>query len=552
MHRKKTERKLCVLLAAAMMVTGGCGEADQENATDISTQETSQISSDISISTATQESTEEPEEVSETPAEASSEASSEDGIRKAEEDYSTPYTDYYAYISAKSKDKVEIDDESAALYEAFLSGEEKAVFSKDGDIAQYVEFSAFLEEVKSSSLDEIVEAMTAEGQYGERWEYKKCSDLYLDCALDGNIEMLVTLYFDDEFTPCMVIKNVDGGLKICFTGDSWSRCSTDVYYTGEVCSYGSGGATVHGGTYGFIDATGKYNFWYSDLEESFGDRDEDNKLTYYYDREEHEIEGADILFLESISFEENDDGHYDYYYFFLTDSDYNDIEDDLEDPENPYVVMRGILANERGLNVITSREADDMIAEKRRKIGFTDELYSYGKDILGSRRNEYFSYRDEQKIQFKVTRFFDEDDMYVTLVVKKLASYEKGDVYRITIEHEDCPERYYYGVTDRFNLGTFYVTEDKIYVLDERDDVPTAEEFLAENMVVCAKDDSITDHDGEAIELTHGGYTCFCAKYNTLIESGFYFNYRWKKGEGLVYFRSGYGAEGEPIEIRKY
>ena len=537
---KKIDRKICVLLAAGMLVTGGCGKESQEPATEAVSVEESAPAEASTVEEAL------------APSEAASEASSEEAPQEKSEENTNKTLNYLEYISGRSKDKVEIDDESAALYAGFLSGEEKAVFSKDGDTGQYVEFSAFLEDGKSYSLNEIVEAMTAEGQYGERWEYKECSDSYLDCGLDGNIEMLVTLYFNDEFEPSMVIKNVDGALKICFTGDSWSRCRTDVYYSGEVCSYGSGGATVHGGTYGFIDATGKYNFWYSDMEESFGDRDEDNKLTYYYDREEHEIEGADILFLESISFEENDDGHYDYYYFFLTDSDYNNIEDDPDDPANPYVSVKDILVKEQGLNLITSKEADDMIAEKRRNIGLTDEIYGYGKELLGSRRNEYFPYTDEETVQFKVTNFFYEDDKYVNLQVKKLASYENGDVYRITIDHEDCPERYYYGVTDRFNLGTFYVTEDKIYVIDGRDDIPTEEEFLSVNKVVCAEGDSKVNPDGEAIELTHGGYTCFCSKYNTLIESGFYFNYRWRKGEGLVYFRSGYGAEGDPIEIKKH
>ena len=538
MRIKKTESKLCILLAAAMLITGGCGKEAKEPATEAASVEEFAPSE---ASTAVEEPA---------PSEAPSVASSEAELKEASEEKTNKTLDYLDYISARSKDKVEIDEASEALYAGFLSGEEKAVFSKDGDIGQYVEFSAFLEDGKSYSFEEIVEAMTAEGQYGESWEYKECSDLYLDCGLDGNIEMLVTLYFNDEFEPSMVIKNVDGALKICFTGDSWSRCSTYIYYSGEVCSYGSGGATVHGGTYGFIDATGKYNFWYSDMEESFGDRDEDNKLSYYYDNVNHEIEGADILFLEKIAFENEYD--YDYYYFFLTDSDYNDIKDDPEDPNNPYVAVRDILVKEQGLNVITSKEADTLIAEKRRSIGFTDELYGYGKDILGSRRNEYFPYRDEETVQFEVTNFFNEDDKYVDLKVKKLASYENGDVYRITIDHEDCPERYYYGVTDRFILGTFYVTADKIYVIDGRDDIPTEEEFLSVNKVVCAEEDSKVNPDGEAIELTHGGYTCFCSKYNTLTESGFYFNYRWKKNEGLVYFRSGYGAEGDPIEIKKH
>lgn len=164
-------------------------------------------------------------------------------------------------------------------------------------------------------------------------------------------------------------------------------------------------------------------------------------------------------------------------------------------------------------------------------------------------RNEYFPYKDSMNLEYSVIKLFEEDASVVPVNVELLDTYEEGDVYRITIEYEDVPERYYWGVTDRYNLGTFYVTDNTIYVLDEREDTPTEEEFLSSGLVVCADEDSQQDINGEEITLKHEGDDCIFSRHNTLIESGYYISYRWVKGKGLAYIRSGYGAEGDPIEI---
>ncbi|SDB22765.1 hypothetical protein SAMN02910298_01104 [Pseudobutyrivibrio sp. YE44] len=325
-------------------------------------------------------------EQKETEAVSTEESSAEENIADESEDnsYDKDYWDamekYYAYIGPKQRDSVELDDESASLYDGFLNNTVTATFHSNGDISQYVEFSEFLKDGHSYSLNDIVSKITEEGQYGEGWTYESSTDTYIDCGLDGNIEMIVSLLFDDEFTPSLVIKNIDGKLNICFTGTSWSRCETSVYYTGEVCSFGSGGATYHGGEYGYIDALGKYNFWYSEWDEGYGDRDNDNQLHYFYDVD-HTINGADLLDILRINFVSSSDEKNDYYYIHLTDSDYNEIEDDPTNPDNPYDIVRDILINEQGYNVISPEEAEKMITEKRRAIGLTDEIYSYGDEL---------------------------------------------------------------------------------------------------------------------------------------------------------------------------
>ena len=103
--------------------------------------------------------------------------------------------------------------------------------------------------------------------------------------------------------------------------------------------------------------------------------------------------------------------------------------------------------------------------------------------------------------------------------------------------------------SERFNIGTFYVTDESIYVLFDRTDTPTEEDFIESGNIICSQDME-QNVDGQLTRITNDGDTCTCLLSNTLTESGFYSEYEWTKGKGLTYFRSGYGAEGEPIEIK--
>jgi hypothetical protein len=299
---------------------------------------------------------------------------SEEVAEKASEGSS--YDIYRKYISPKAREEVEIDAGSAALYDAFLADEAKAKFSKSADNGMYVVFSDFLEDGKSYTLSEIANNSIADGQYGSYWKYTGASDSYIDCGLDESIEMVVELNYDSEFTASMVIKNVGGELKICFDGDSWSRCSTEIIYSGLVYSFGSGGASLHGGYYGFINADGDYTLWYETWEEGFGDRDEDNTLTYYYN-EEYTIEGADLLFLESFTFDKQEQ----YYYFYLTDSDMNDVDHTPVNGVDPYEKVSEILTKERGYTVLSADEAKAMIVNRKHEIGLSDEVAGYGDEL---------------------------------------------------------------------------------------------------------------------------------------------------------------------------
>ena len=255
----------------------------------------------------------------------------------------------------ESEEEVNIDDESAALYDAFLQGSAKATFDSNGDKGEYIVFSDFLNDGEDYTLPEIISKMTGEDQYCSNRNCEKCVGSYIDCGLDGNIEKLVDLILDggtDYFHPCMVIKNFDGKLKICYDADSWSRCSTDVSYNGQVSSSGANGADSHGSKSGYIDSLGHYNFWY----------DENVYVDFF-------VEGTDSLYLETYEF---GDGNIYCDFGFM---DCENIKDNPNDSDNPYNIAREILKKDYGYKVVSQEEIDKMIYEKRLEIGLTDEIY---------------------------------------------------------------------------------------------------------------------------------------------------------------------------------
>ena len=130
------------------------------------------------------------------------------------------------------------------------------------------------------------------------------------------------------------------------------------------------------------------------------------------------------------------------------------------------------------------------------------------------------------------------------------ATYEKGNVYTITIQHEKCPGSTDVDGTDRFRLGSFYVTKDAIYYLrDITDEISPEEDFLNYGEVVCSPTEEEYRIDTFEVRVENEGNICRYRIWDTAVETGWYCRMVWTRGQGLTYYRSGYGAEADPIEI---
>ena len=175
-----------------------------------------------------------------------------------------------------------------------------------------------------------------------------------------------------------------------------------------------------------------------------------------------------------------------------------------------------------------------------------DTLRDYVADEFDENDDGFLS---DNEYVYNVDCFLEEDISEVPLKVLEVASYKNGNVYNIRIDYDDCEGRYFWGVTDRFNLGVFYVTDENIYWISDAEDVPTEEEFRSNGFVIYSNEDSEQNIDGEKITIENSDDTCRCVISNTLTESGFYSIFEWSKDRELTYYSSGYGAGGDLIEL---
>ena len=173
---------------------------------------------------------------------------------------------------------------------------------------------------------------------------------------------------------------------------------------------------------------------------------------------------------------------------------------------------------------------------------------SEGNKLSAKIHNDYFFTEGSKEYTYKVKNFFFEDPDEITVKLELIANYEKGDVYSLTVQYEDIPERTAWGM-DRYALGTFYVTEDSIYMEEQCEKIPTEEEFLAGSMLIYSKSGKAQNPADYETKIEEDGDDYKFSFWNPLVESGYYCNMTWTKNKGLTYFRNGFGAEREPIEI---
>ncbi len=176
--------------------------------------------------------------------------------------------------------------------------------------------------------------------------------------------------------------------------------------------------------------------------------------------------------------------------------------------------------------------------------------------------NPYFFRRGIQSVVYKTECSFPITlPEQVNLLIVKLGDNSLGTLYELKLDYdEDSPGRYDYD-WDRFWLGYFLVTKDKIYLIQKSDtpdmyeNIGTEEELL--NMgatIICQeqnREDLLGDSKGFHETITVKGDICKYSGYNNLTETGFYQRFVWKKGVGLVQYLSGYGAMRDHIELNR-
>lgn len=175
-------------------------------------------------------------------------------------------------------------------------------------------------------------------------------------------------------------------------------------------------------------------------------------------------------------------------------------------------------------------------------------------------RNDFFFDDITTKRIYNVRQSLsDEIPLEMSLRITLSSQYENGRLYRIECDYvEHFPERYEGGV-DRLSLGYFYVQDNSsvIYQIREEnmtDELEKSEEkIMSAGTVVCQekeKKDILGEgengwHEWIVVDNDRREYH----SYNDLTGTGFYEQFIWERGYGLIYYTSGFGADKDMIEM---
>lgn len=254
------------------------------------------------------------------------------------------------------------------LYEAFMNGEVKIKYTNLDVTGSADMLANYLEDGEEYNINEIIELAEEKAIPTRTLDGEPTSRL-IDCGEDGVKELLVKFQFGASSSLSMILKDVDGELKYCYSGEAWDRSELIIGDTGIISSAGSGGATVHGEDCAYVDAEGDYHFFYYV-------EDEGDPYSMYVRNEDGEsvtvsFEGLETEFFMVTHYVVEDDQHNSHYYYTynMLDEGYNIITTDEDFAEsNPYMQK----FTEAGITIYREDEIKEMLSQRAKEIGYPD------------------------------------------------------------------------------------------------------------------------------------------------------------------------------------
>ena len=265
-------------------------------------------------------------------------------------------------------------------YDAFLAGEGTVSIQyyldnvfKDSDNLYLSYEDELIKNISGNTeytLKEFYDAL--DSSFDTPGQVGTMSYAFLDCGADGNKELAIKVsgpFVEPESDMTFVVKDMDGQLQVIYLFAEWSRSETTLYEYGELCGFGSGGASVHGWTEAFINAEGKYVFGYDYEEES--DLDQFAAFKEHDDFDASNLEGTICVYTVRIvpySEETKDDEYYSY-------SVYKDYGEKLEVPnlytDSPY---QKVMDSFKNISFLTADELDKLLNDHLDECGLTYKM----------------------------------------------------------------------------------------------------------------------------------------------------------------------------------
>lgn len=296
------------------------------------------------------------------------------------------------------------------------------------------------------------------------------------------------------------------------------------------------------------------------------------RYVYYIDLEEDKV--SDVFFNPILVGDKYiaymEDGKLILSDIFYTDQQegllYMTIDRDFYKAANPMSAIVGIEPIGSGIIELEYLNGEDCTVTEVMQINMDMDTEptgtTYSSDELNI-YNPYFYDKEEIFLQATARHVYGgvvEKAAYIN--VDMIQAYENGYVYKFTVDI-DKDEDDFWCEEDRFNQF-FYVTEDKIYIVPSRINIPseglkfdfnedvhsltemfdTDEKLIEWSTVVCQEDEKIEDEEWYYRSITKTGnqitYYAYSLRASGDVLEVYY--YTWQKGKGLVSFGYRYGV----------
>ncbi|WP_026653020.1 hypothetical protein [Butyrivibrio proteoclasticus] len=341
------------------------------------------------------------------------------------------------------------------LYDAFMNGDVKITYTNLDVNGSADMLADYLEDGEEYDINEIAKK-AEEGYTPGRTLTEDPTSRLIDCGEDGVKELLVRFQFGDSTSLSMILKDVDGKLKYCYSGESWDRSELCISDTGVITSSGSGGATVHGSDYAYVDAEGDYHFFYYVEDEGmpysmYVQNDAGEYVTINFDDLD-----TDYFMVTSYRIEDDQRNTQCYYTYNMLDDGYNIITTDEDFAEsNPYMQK----FTEAGITIYKKDAIVEKLSKRAEEIGYPewDQAVSANHEltlVAMEHSNSSMLNAEEQTCKDNV-RVINGDPAVISDYVDGYKGSSWDGRLEITKMHDDN-----YDINFTFKLGSKYVGYD--------------------------------------------------------------------------------------------
>ena len=157
------------------------------------------------------------------------------------------------------------DVEERLPYDNIINNASEFEVSSDVDFASNITFSSSLADGAKVTLGAFIDALRIAAN-DDSATVSSVEVTFIDCGNDGNQELLVKTTISatvEEWVINSVIKDFGGNYKLIYSGDSWTRSSTEINTAGVIFNSGSNGAASLGYNVSVLTADGKREFAYA-------------------------------------------------------------------------------------------------------------------------------------------------------------------------------------------------------------------------------------------------------------------------------------------------